>query len=765
MSNDSKNKSSSAQYQINPDTYQWTSHAMKTLLKVSNLTIQTHGNKTAWQEGNIFLFNHFARFETFIPQYLIYEKTGLYSRSIGSKELFADNILGRYLSDLGGIPNNADSLMYHVSKDILQQQKLIAFPEGGIVKDRKILDEKGRYSIYSRSQNERRKLHTGPAVIALAIAIFKQAVRQIHDSNGKNILSQWSEELGFKSTQEFLKICQKPTLIIPCNITFYPLRVSDNALKDSILFFVDDLHQRLSEELLIEGNLLLKDTDMDIFLGAPIVVENYWSRIESAITSAFVKNADLSLKEIFNRVQNDNEWKSYLFRLSYQRNTDKIRDAYMHDIYRTVTINIAHIASTLIMHFVHQGKPHVNKKKLHHLIYCTVKNLQKDTSLNYHQTITNPSIYRNLLMTKSETFDQFLQSVYKAKLLESNGPYYIFTEQLTCETDFDSIRYKNPLAVYANEVASLPEIKAAIKTSLAFKFNKKLNQFADMRFEDELLEYHWDLAQFQEQKHQEVNQQQNISEQSALPYLLKPKQHNGECVVLVHGLLSSPAELRTLGEKLYRLGYIVIGCRLKGHGTTPWDLHTRTWQDWEQSVRQSIKIALCYTKSIHLVGFSSGSLLALLVACNKNLHISSVTACSIPIILKDPLIALVKGTDFANKLIKQVSRSEGIMPLKKNRPEHPHINYQHTPIAAINQLLFLIKRTMKRVRKLSCPTLLIQADNDPVVSSVGITELSNVIPKKLLQHHWVSSNRHGILYENTENCQQKVIDFICQQSK
>lgn len=765
MSDDSKDINSSEQYQINPDTYRWTYHAMKTLFKVLSLTIRTHGNKSAWQNGNIFLFNHFARFEALIPQYLIYEKTKLYSRSIASKELFTDNIFGRYLSELGGIPNNADSLMYHVSKDILQQQKLVAFPEGGIVKDRRMLDEKGRYRIYSRSHDERRKLHTGPAVIALAIAIFKQAVRQIKQNNNDKLLLQWANELGFDSTQTLLRVCETPTIIIPCNITFYPLRISGNALKDSVQFFVDNLHKRLSEELLIEGNFLLKDTDMDIHLGEPIIAEDYWTKIESSITASFVKNSELSLNEIFNKVQNDTAWSSYLFRLNYQRNTNKIRDDYMHAIYSNVTVNIAHIASTLIMHFVDQGKQHVNKRKLHHLIYCTIKLLQKDESLNFHRTLKNPSIYRNLLMTKSETFNQFLRGVYKAKLLESQGVYYNFTYNLTSKTDFDSIRYKNPLVVYANEVASLPPIQSAIKTSLAFKFNKKLEKFAAMRFEDELLEYHWDLAQFQEKKHEEINQQQKISEHSALPYLLKPDNHNGECVVLVHGLLSSPAELRQLGDKFYRLGYIVVGCRLKGHGTSPWDLHTRTWQDWQQSLRQSIKIAQCYTKLIHLVGFSSGSLLALMAACNKNLHISSVTACSTPIILKDPMVQLVKAADFTNKIIKKVSGFEGIMPFKENKPEHPHINYHHTPISAINQLLLLIKKTMLRIKKIRCPTLLIQGNNDPVVDASSLSEISSRIPNELLTHHWVNSNRHGILYENTDQCQQKVIDFICQQSK
>jgi len=765
MSNDSKNKIDPEQYTIDPDTYHWTYHTMKTLFKVFSLTIRTYGKKSSWLDGDIFLFNHFARFEAFIPQYLIYEKTRCYSRSIATKELFADNIFSRYLIELGGMPNDADALMYHVAKDILQKQKLVAFPEGGIVKDRRVIDKQGRYRIYSRSHDERRKLHTGPAVIALAIAIFKQVVRDIHQQENPEILSLWAHELGFDDSQQLLSICKKPTVIIPCNITFYPLRISDNALKNSVQFFVENLHKRLSEELLIEGNFLLKDTDMDIRLGKPIIAEDYWTRMESTITTVFIKNSELALKQILNKVEHNGEWSNLLFRLSYQRNANKIRDDYMHAIYNNVTINIAHIAATLIMHFVDEGKIHINKRKLHHLIYGTIKELQKNSDLNFHRTLKNPSIYRNLLMTKSETFNQFLKSAYKANLLEASGAYYNFTEHLAAEHDFDSIRYKNPMAVNANEVSSIPQIKESIKTSLAFKFNKELSRFAQMLFEDESLEYHWDLSQFKDEKHQELNQQQHFSENAALPYLLKPAKHNGQCIVFIHGLLSTPIELKELAEKFVGKGYVAIGCRLKGHGTSPWDLHERTWQDWRQSVRQSIKIAHCYSKEVHLVGFSSGSLLALMAAANHRLKISSVTACSTPVNFKDPLIQLVTATHTANKIIQKISWSEGILPFKDNLPEHPHINYHNIPIAAINQLLRLIDKTTPRLKKLSCPVLFIQGDNDPVVDPSSFAEISKHIPNELLSYQWVSSNRHGILYENTDGCQQKIIDFISNQFK
>lgn len=763
MSNDSKDNAQSELYKIDPDTYRWTYRTMKTLFKVFKLHIQTHGDESIWLDGDIFLFNHFARFEAFIPQYLIYEKTQLFSRSIASKELFDDNLFGKYLMNLGAIPNDEDSLMYQASMDILQNHKLVVFPEGGIVKDRRSINKKGQYQIYSRSDGQRRKHHTGPAVIALALAIFKRAVRELNQNGKHHVNESWAKELGFKSSDELLIACEKPTTIIPCNITFYPLRIGENALKDSIQFFIKKLPKRLSEELLIEGNLLMKDTDMDIQMGTPIVIEDYWTRLESSITHAFIKNSNLSLSNIFDQVKNNDAWDNVLFRLSYQRNANKIRDDYMHAIYKNVTINIAHIAASFIMHFVNKGRSQINKRTLHQLIYFAIKRLQKDKTLHLHRTIKNPSIYRNLIMTKSETFNQFLRSAYTANLLEPSAGVYHFTEHLRTEHDFDSIRYKNPMAVYANEVAVIPQLTSAIKSSLAFKVDKNIGVFADSLLEDEILEYHWDLAQFQDDKHLEINQQQRIDEESCLPYLLKPKNANGHSVVLIHGLLSTPAELKKLGVKLQNLGYFVIGCRLKGHGTTPWDLHQRTWQDWRQSVRQSIKIAHCHSENVHLVGFSSGSLLALMCASNKHNKIRSVIACSTPVSFKDPLVQFVKIAATANKLIQKFSGYDGFLPFKDNNPEHPHLNYKNIPIASIHQLLVLIDKTKLRLKKLTCPALLIQADNDPVVEPSSMADILNRIGSSSVDYHWISSGRHGILHENTDDCQQKVVDFISKQ--
>jgi pimeloyl-ACP methyl ester carboxylesterase len=60
--------------------------AVKNLLSVK---FELHAD-TQIVQGDIFLFNHFSRFETFIPQFLIFEKTCTFSSAIASGEFFYD---------------------------------------------------------------------------------------------------------------------------------------------------------------------------------------------------------------------------------------------------------------------------------------------------------------------------------------------------------------------------------------------------------------------------------------------------------------------------------------------------------------------------------------------------------------------------------------------------------------------------------------------------------------------------------------------------
>ena len=62
--------------EISPGAYQWTSRLFDLLRKFLKVNVRLHHDEGQLERGDIFVFNHFARFETFIPQYLIYKECG-----------------------------------------------------------------------------------------------------------------------------------------------------------------------------------------------------------------------------------------------------------------------------------------------------------------------------------------------------------------------------------------------------------------------------------------------------------------------------------------------------------------------------------------------------------------------------------------------------------------------------------------------------------------------------------------------------------------
>jgi hypothetical protein len=245
---------------LNLATYQWSVRIITTLKKLLRLNLKLHKGKNLVDSGEIFLFNHFARFETFIPQYLIYQETGAFCRTVASSDFFdEESAFSNYLLNVGGVPNNHPRLLPFLAEEILRGRKVIIFPEGGMVKDRRVLDRRGRYSIYSPTARMTRKHHTGAAVLALALRV-----------------ETWAEALRLDSEKALIAAARRPTIIVPANITFFPIRVGDNMLHKAGELLSGRLSRRLSEELMIEGNILFKDTDMDVRLGDPLRASEFW---------------------------------------------------------------------------------------------------------------------------------------------------------------------------------------------------------------------------------------------------------------------------------------------------------------------------------------------------------------------------------------------------------------------------------------------------------------------------------------------------------
>jgi len=710
-------------------------------------------------EGDIFLFNHFSRFETFIPQFLIYEQTGAYSCAIASGEFFKeDNVLSRYLKHAGVFPHDHDRLFPLLAGQILRGRKIIIFPEGGMVKDRRVIDKHGHYSIYSRLTGNRRKLHTGPAVLGQGVETFKAAIRHAHSQNDVALLRQWKDALQVDSVDRLIAVANKPTLMVPANITFYPIRSSENLLFKSVELFSNSLSLRQSEELLIEGNIMLKNTDMDIRMGTPVDPCCVWDWRTRYLMNKVVPEIN-TIDDVFTLNSRPKNWRQRLLGKYFIKNAQCSRDRYMESIYANVTINLSHLAATLIMHYVGQGQTLIEKDKFYSILYIAIKHLQNNTVIHLHRSLLNPDDYSDLFKATNKRFEQFMCAAKEVDLIKEDENCYHFLPKLCVESDFDSIRLENPIAVYNNEAAPLLTVRGALIDAISECCNADTTKLAAWHFEDECRTLAWEKQAYSKSMFADISQEE-AAVADPTPFFIQPEHANGFGVLLVHGLLASPAELRAYGAYLVKQGYTVLGIRLKGHGTSPYALRDQRWEDWYGCVQRGFNILKVHCPRIFVVGFSTGGSLALKMAAEHYPEMIGVIAVSVPLKFVNPAFMLVPLLHGTNKLVRWVSAFEGVKPFIESESEHPAVNYRNVPVRALYELRLLMAQLDELLPQISMPALILYGDEDPVVSPKGAPIIMAKLGSKHKKVHAIKSQRHGILMENIDGTWQVIDDFL-----
>lgn len=732
--------------------------AVKHLL---NVKIELYAD-TQTLQGDIFLFNHFSRFETFIPQFLIFDKTGAYSCAIAAGKFFSEeNILSNYLQHVGVYPHDHPRLFAMLVGQILRGRKVIIFPEGEMVKDRRVIDKHGRYSVFSRITGNRRKLHTGAAVLGQGVEVFKATIRYAFKEHQIDRLQHWKELLLFDSLDELIAVSFKPTLIVPANITFYPIRSSENLLFKSAELFSDKLTQRQSEELLIEGNIILKDTDMDIRMSSPINPGGGWGWLINLMMRRVVQTIH-GPDDVFSLSATPRNWQERLLGHYLIKHAKHLRDQYMGAIYANVTINLSHLASTLIMSYMDAKQPYIEKNRFYAVLYIAIKYLQKNTAIHLHRSLLNPDDYGNLLHGISPLFERFIGIAKEAELLAEQEECYHFLPKLCADYSFDQIRLENPIAVYNNEAAPLRTVRDALLAADQRYPNINSYQMAAWQFEDEQRTLVFEQRTYSASNHANIKRRETaIADPS--PFFIKPKQPNGFGVLLIHGLLASPAEVRDYGYYLAAQDFTVLGVRLKGHGTSPYALRDVSFEQWFETVRRGFNILKVHCAKLFVIGFSTGGALGLELAAENHAEIIGLVAISVPVKFANPAFMLVPLLLNTIALVRWVPAWEDFRPFIEHAPEHPDINYCSVPIHALYELRRLIQHLETLLPSIETPTLLLYADHDPVV----LPESSEIVFEKLGSIHKhlqsIKSERHGILMENLGGTWPVIDDFLSRQ--
>ncbi len=750
--------------EINENTYEWCVRAFSVLHDRLGINIKVHGADDKLEDGQIFLFNHFARFETVIPQYIIHEATGAFCRCVAAGELFEDNeTIAKLLWDVGAVPTDHPGLLSFLAAEILRGRKVVVFPEGGMIKDRQVVDEQGNFGVFSPIDQVQRKLHKGAAAIALTLEIFKKRILLVHQDNNLSRLQRWVDALGLKDIDALVAAARHRTLVVPANITFYPIRAGDNILSRGAELFGGKLGRVAEEELLIEGNILLKSTDMDIRFGRPIAPGVRWIWWQRLVLEKMFERID-SLADLFALNPSSDRWIDRMVSMALGRQTKLLRDEYTREIYCNVTVNLSHLASRLILVLASQGTTEIGHEPFHTLLYLAVKNAQLEPSINLHRSLVIPERYDGIHKGVWKRFEQFLDMATSSGLIDVLADKYRFLPKLSEKHAYHEVRLENAISVYANEIEPVSGACRAIDQAIQSNLAAQKTNLARLLFDDEMRSFRWCRGNYSKPKHAHINDQETATE-NAEPFLIVPDNANKTGVVLIHGLLASPAEVRAYGESLAALGHPVIGVRLCGHGTSPWDLRDRSWHDWLGSVRRGYEIIEAFAEKICVIGFSTGGALALSLAAEKPEKLAGVAAISTPVKFRNRNLIFVPVLHGINKLAEWVTSQEGLVPFHPNESEHPHINYRHIPVRGLFELRQLIGEMVHRLADVTCPVMIVQGTEDDIIDPKSAHIIHKKIASTDTSLHLIPSSRHGILNEDIGGTQDLTTSFLNSLSK
>ena len=218
----------------------------------------------------VFVVNHFTRIETVLLPYEIHRHTGKEVWSLAHASLFMGRI-GDYLRSTGNISTeDPDRDKIIISSLLTGRNPWVIFPEGAMIKDKKVVGPGGEFEVFHKSG--RRPPHKGAAVLALRAEFYRHKLRCLAANPNQDGLEGVLEKFQLQSLEQAL---DKRTVIIPVNVTYYPLRARDNFLVRAARGLFEGISERAIEELSVEGTILSSESDIDITLGEPIEVQDF----------------------------------------------------------------------------------------------------------------------------------------------------------------------------------------------------------------------------------------------------------------------------------------------------------------------------------------------------------------------------------------------------------------------------------------------------------------------------------------------------------
>ena len=214
--------------------------------------------------------------------------------------------------------------------------------------------------------------------------------------------------------------------------------------------------------------------------------------------------------------------------------------------------------------------------------------------------------------------------------------------------------------------------------------------------------------------------------------------------LLIHGLSSTPWEVRSVGEALRDAGYHAESFWLPGHGTTPEALAQVTWRDWVAACEAAYDALAASHGAVAVLGTSLGGSLALWLAATR--PVAAVVSMGAAVKLRGST-RFARLLSYVRPFQPKSAKGSSIFD-DEARARHP--SYPRMPLRAVAEMRDLTTALRPQIGAITAPLLVMHARQDQVIApdnAPWIIEHASSARKELL---WLERSNH-IITEDVEH--------------
>lgn len=656
-----------------------------TVRRLLRTPLRVTGQEHLTDRPTLFVSNHFTRLETALVPYVIYHTCGRLVRTLGMAGLFTGKT-ARFMRSVGVMSVKHPRRNRTIVHDLMTgRHDWVIYPEGGLIKNRKTVHN-GRLHL-DHPQHEGPP-HTGAAMLALKAEISRQRYLQACADEDMLRRGFYENEYGIDGCDE---VSGRGVVLQPMSFTFHPMRPAENFISRLAGRLSKNIDSKLLEEITFESSLLLTRSEIAVHFGEPIEVADFLgmpTSVARRILSRFSeqRHADVLLR----------------------RQARRLTRAAMRAVYRSIEINFDHLLATALRDL---DAPSIAADDLRAVVLLAARELSGKDDVNLHRSVRHDA-HRVVTEPRFEPFDRAVSLALSSGAIRRQGGAYIVNRRAFAGAfDFNTIRLTNLVQVLANEAEPVTAVQQAVGRYVNMPSAELHRRVAELLHASSIDGY---TAEYEQWSTPASTKPADYGH----PFLLEaPGSEVG--ILLTHGYLSSPRQLRPLAEFLHQQGYSVYAVRLPGHGTSPEHLSETMWSDWLDALRTGYSVLQRHTSRVVVGGMSLGGVLAMTLAGSDGIDPAAVFAINPPVKLRDRRAALVPAALRWRGALGRFGlngRHDGML---ESNTETPDVSYELHSLQSVQQVRRAMAVCRRRLERITAPLLIVQADGDPVVNPAG----------------------------------------------